>query len=169
VLQKPRGCGTSVSGLQPPAATSRESQVQPSGCFQDRVLGAALHCHPVSLHVRACASKCQSCLLFNLSNTRRGWANVPRWGERQRRWLASLLSSPPTALTILGPTCCAGHHPSCPFTLSGSSVGQHCLTHPHRGSSARSGDPHWQLAGQGVAAVAAARFALLYPCSPPEL
>jgi hypothetical protein len=25
-----------------------------------------------------------------LSNTRRGWANVPRWGQRQRRWLAAL-------------------------------------------------------------------------------
>jgi hypothetical protein len=29
-----------------------------------------------------------------LSNTRRGWANVPRWGERQRRWLAALLPLP---------------------------------------------------------------------------
>jgi hypothetical protein len=38
----------------------------------------------------------------------------------------SLLSSP-TTLTILGPACCAGHHPSCPFTLSGSSVGQRCI------------------------------------------
>jgi hypothetical protein len=25
---------------------------------------------------------------------RRGWANVPRWGERQRRWLAALLPLP---------------------------------------------------------------------------
>jgi hypothetical protein len=33
-----------------------------------------------------------SCLV--LSNTRRGWANVPRWGERQRRWLAALLPLP---------------------------------------------------------------------------
>jgi hypothetical protein len=32
--------------------------------------------------------------------------------------------SPPTALTLLGPACCAGHHPSSPFALSGSSVGQ---------------------------------------------
>jgi hypothetical protein len=38
-----------------------------------------------------------------------------------------------------------------------------CLTHPHRGSGARSA-----LAGQGAAAVAAARFgALLCQCSPP--
>jgi hypothetical protein len=30
-----------------------------------------------------------------LFNTRRGWANVPRWGEqRQRRWLAALLPLP---------------------------------------------------------------------------
>jgi hypothetical protein len=29
-----------------------------------------------------------------LSNTRRGWANVPCWGERQRRWLAALLPLP---------------------------------------------------------------------------
>jgi hypothetical protein len=34
----------------------------------------------------------------------------------------SLLSS--HSLTILGPACCAGHHPSSPFALSGSSVGQ---------------------------------------------
>jgi hypothetical protein len=55
--------GTSVSGLQSPAACGHQSLVpgvaQPS-CFQDRVLGVALlHCHPVSLLVRACASKCQ--------------------------------------------------------------------------------------------------------------
>jgi hypothetical protein len=37
-----------------------------------------------------------------------------------------------------------------------------CLTYPHRGSSARSA-----LAGQGAAAEAAARFALLCQCSPP--
>jgi hypothetical protein len=33
-----------------------------------------------------------ACLV--LSNTRRGWANAPRWGERQRRWLAALLPLP---------------------------------------------------------------------------
>jgi hypothetical protein len=33
-----------------------------------------------------------SCLA--MSNTRRGWANVPRWGERQRRWPAALLPLP---------------------------------------------------------------------------
>ena len=37
-----------------------------------------------------------------------------------------------------------------------------CLTYPRRGNSARSA-----LAGQGAAAVAAARFALLCQCSPP--
>ena len=37
-----------------------------------------------------------------------------------------------------------------------------CLTYPHRGNSARSA-----LAGQGAAAEAAARFALLCQCSPP--
>jgi hypothetical protein len=33
-----------------------------------------------------------ACLV--LSNTRRGWANAPRWGERQRRWLAAPLPLP---------------------------------------------------------------------------
>jgi hypothetical protein len=37
-----------------------------------------------------------------------------------------------------------------------------CLTRPHRGNIARSA-----LAGQGAAAVSAARFALLCQCSPP--
>jgi hypothetical protein len=37
-----------------------------------------------------------------------------------------------------------------------------CLTYPHRGNSARS-----VMKGQGAAAVAAARFALLCQCSPP--
>jgi hypothetical protein len=37
-----------------------------------------------------------------------------------------------------------------------------CLTYPHRGNIARSA-----LAGQGAAAEAAARFALLWQCSPP--
>jgi hypothetical protein len=36
--------------------------------------------------------KKRTCLV--LSNTRRGWANVPRWGERQRRWLTALLPLP---------------------------------------------------------------------------
>jgi hypothetical protein len=33
------------------------------------------------------------CVLV-LFNTRRGWENAPRWGERQRRWLAALLALP---------------------------------------------------------------------------
>jgi hypothetical protein len=63
-----------------------------------------------------------TCLV--LSNTRRGWANAPRWGEgREAAPLARC--SPPTTLTTLGPACCAGHHPSCPFTLSGAfTIGQ---------------------------------------------
>jgi hypothetical protein len=45
------------------------------------------------LHLVICTAlqvQCLSCLV--LSNTRRGWANVPRWGERQRRWLAARCS-----------------------------------------------------------------------------
>jgi hypothetical protein len=62
-----------------------------------------------------------ACLV--LSNTRRGWAGVPR-RPLGRKAAPLARCSPPTALTILGPACCAGRHPSCPFTLSGSSVGQ---------------------------------------------
>ena len=66
------------------------------------------------------AASCGPCLV--LPNTRRGWANVPPLG-REAAPLARC--SPPTALTTLGPACCAGHfHPSSPFALSGSSVGQ---------------------------------------------
>jgi hypothetical protein len=54
-----------------------------------------------------------------LYNTRRGWT------PPLRREAAPLgRCSPSTAMTTLGHACCAGHHPSCPFTLSGSSVGQ---------------------------------------------
>jgi hypothetical protein len=40
-----------------------------------------------------------SCLV-TLSNTRPGWANAPRWGERQRRWLAALLPPPQIYLDL---------------------------------------------------------------------
>jgi hypothetical protein len=48
--------------------------------------------HSGSLEALRLFSRPRPCLV--LSNTRRGWANVPRWGERQRRWLAALLPLP---------------------------------------------------------------------------
>jgi hypothetical protein len=62
-----------------------------------------------------------SCLIHALAGR-----TFTRWGERQRRWPLARCS-PPTALATPGPACCAGHHPSCPFTLSGSSVGQNLV------------------------------------------
>ena len=56
-----------------------------------------------------------SCLTHGLAG------RTPPAGGREA---APLARCSPPALDILGPACCAGHHPSCPFTLSGSSVGQ---------------------------------------------
>jgi hypothetical protein len=49
-----------------------------------------------------------------------GWANAPRWGGRLRCWLAP----PPPTTSNLDLQCGADRHPSSPFALSGSSVGQ---------------------------------------------
>jgi hypothetical protein len=79
---------------------------------------------------RLCGGARAACVQLVLSNTRRGWVagrTLPT-GERSSAagslQLARCSPPTPTTLNILGSACCAGHHPSCPFTLSGSSVGQ---------------------------------------------
>jgi hypothetical protein len=51
------------------------------------------------------------------------WVDAPRWGGRQRCWLAPPLLPPRVHLGLL-PACGAGCHPESPFCLSEFSVGQ---------------------------------------------
>ena len=62
------------------------------GCIIDMVLKEILVIGKHAKTYRRLGGLGRTCLV--LSNTRRGWANVPRWGERQRRWLAALLPLP---------------------------------------------------------------------------
>jgi hypothetical protein len=86
----PRG-GGAAARQRAPLARMRSKLHQPptTPCMY---LASPAQCTSHFVLCRCVSVSCERAWLSNIYT--RGWADAPRWGERQRRWLAALLPLP---------------------------------------------------------------------------